>query len=74
MGTIGEAPEVSRGPIRNLLEIGMGGHIRALYIVPEVNGGVYMAPEVRELLGWRTYQEFIRGTRGERGGYTWHQK
>ena len=50
MGTIGEAPEVSRGPIRNLLGIGIGGHIRDLYIVPEVNGGLYMAPEARELL------------------------
>ena len=58
-----------RGPIRNLLGIGMGGHIRALYIVPEVNGGLYMAPEVRELFGWGDYQEFIWGTRarGERG-------
>ncbi len=37
MGTTGEAPEVSRGPIRILLGIGMGGHIRALYIVLEVN-------------------------------------
>ncbi len=42
MGAIGEAPEVSRGPIRYLLGIGMGAHTRALYIVPEV----------RELLGW----------------------
>ena len=65
MGTIGQAPEVSRVPIRNLLGIGMGGHIRALYILPEVNGGLYMAPEVRELLGWGTYQGFIRGTIGE---------
>ncbi len=39
MGTIGEAPEVSRGPIRKLLGVGMEGHIRALYIVTEVNGG-----------------------------------
>ncbi len=43
---------MSREPIRNLLGIGMGGHIRALYIVPEVNGALYIAPEVRELLGW----------------------
>ncbi len=51
MGTIGEAPEVSRGPTWYLLGIGIGGHTRVLYIVPEVNGGLYMAPEVRELLG-----------------------
>ncbi len=43
---------MSRGPTTYLLGIGMGGHIMVLYIVPEVNGGLYMAPEVRELLGW----------------------
>ena len=31
--------------------------------------GLYMAPEVRELLGWGTYQRFIRGTIGEWGLY-----
>ncbi len=64
MGTIGEEPEVSRGPTRYLLGIGMGGHIRVLYIVPEVNGGLYMAPEVRELLGWDDLS----------GVNTWHQR
>ncbi len=37
MGTIGEATEVSRGPIRDILGIGIGGHVKALYRVLEVN-------------------------------------
>ena len=37
MGTIGEAPEVSRGPNRNVLGIWMGGYIRGLIMVPDMD-------------------------------------
>ena len=46
IGTIGEAPEVSRGPIRNLLGMG-GGPYRGFIRGTRGERGLYMAPEVR---------------------------
>ena len=65
---------MSRGPIRNQLEIGMGGHIRPLYMIPEVNGGLYMTPEVGGCLGGGTYFKHFGayfGTILACGGHLW---
>ena len=57
-------------PLHHLLDSGDAiGRLSHSRLKTQGESGLYLAPEVRELLGWGTYQRFIQGTIGEWGLY-----